>query len=123
MASLHVFISHFAIGGGAFLAFTEHLAYKRDDQRLYDWIKTHAKFFLLITTVLGTVTGVGIWWAIGLVSPNGTSLLLQNFSLFWAAEWVLFLVELVTFFVWYYTMGRTYKLPGLTLVSPSSPCL
>jgi mono/diheme cytochrome c family protein len=109
MASLHVFISHFAIGGGAFLAFTEHLAYKRNDQRLYDWIKTHAKFFLLITTVLGTVTGVGIWWAIGLVSPNGTSLLLQNFSLFWAAEWILFLVELVTFFVWYYTLGRIPK--------------
>jgi cytochrome bd ubiquinol oxidase subunit I len=109
IASFHVFISHFAIGGGAFLALTEQLAYKRNDERIYDYIRRHAKFFLLLTTVTGAITGVGIWWAIGLVSPNGTQTLLQNFSMFWAVEYLFFLAELVTFFVYYYTMDRIPK--------------
>lgn len=109
VATLHVFISHFAIGGGAFLAFTEQLAYKRNDARIYEYLRQHAKFFLLITTVVGAITGVGIWWAIGLASPSGTQVLLQNFSLYWAAEYLFFAAELVTFFVYYYTLGRIDK--------------
>jgi cytochrome bd ubiquinol oxidase subunit I len=114
-AILHVFISHFAIGGGAFLAFTEQLAYKNKDERLYDWLKGHSKFFLLVTTVLGVVSGVGIWWATGLASPNGISMLLQNFSLFWAIEYLFFLAELVVFYAWYYTQGRMDKKTHLSI--------
>jgi cytochrome bd ubiquinol oxidase subunit I len=105
-AVLHVFISHFAIGGGAFLALTEQLAFNRQDDNIYAWLKTHSKFFLLVTTVLGVVTGVGIWWSIGLANPNGTSLLLQNFSLLWGIEYLFFLAELMTFYAYYYTWDR-----------------
>ena len=114
-ATLHVFISHFAIGGGAFLAFTEHLAYKKNDQRIYNWLKKHALFFLLLTTVLGTVSGVGIWWSTGLANPAGIGTLLQNFSMFWAVEYLFFAAELVTFFVWYYTYGRIPKKTHLNI--------
>lgn len=114
-ATLHVFISHFAIGGGAFLAFTEHIAQKRNDDAIYDWLKTHAKFFLLITTVLGVVTGVGIWWSIGLANPSGTQVLLQNFSLFWAVEYIFFLLEILTFYAWYYTFGRVDRKTHLNI--------
>lgn len=105
-AILHVFISHFAIGGGAFLAFTEQLAYNKKDDALYAWLKTHMRFFLLVTTVLGTVTGVGIWWSIGLANPGGASTLLQVFSPMWAIEWIFFAAELATFFVYYYTYDK-----------------
>jgi mono/diheme cytochrome c family protein len=109
IAIFHVFISHFAIGGGAFLALTETLAYKKNDDRIYEYIKKHSKFFLLLTTVLGAVSGVGIWWAIGLANPSGASVLIQNFGLFWGAEWTFFAAELATFLAYYYTMGKMDK--------------
>ena len=59
IAVLHVFVSHFAVGGGAFLVVSEHLAYKRNDSGLLDYAKRHAKFFALVTLVFGAVTGVG----------------------------------------------------------------
>ena len=42
----------------------------------------------------GTVSGVGIWFAIGLTHPEATSTLIHNFVFGWAMEWVFFLVEL-----------------------------
>ncbi|XVJ50819.1 MAG: hypothetical protein HEQ32_01515 [Vampirovibrio sp.] len=115
IAILHVFISHFAIGGGAFLAFTEQLAYKKQDDQIYDYLKKHSKFFLLLTTVLGALSGVGIWWAIGLASPNGTQTLLQNFSLFWAVEYIFFALELATFLAYYYTWEKLDRKTHLKL--------
>ena len=34
VAVFHVFISHFAVGGGAYLVLTERRAYARDDAQL-----------------------------------------------------------------------------------------
>ncbi len=115
VAILHVFISHFAIGGGAFLALTEQLAFKKNDDRLYDYLKKHSKFFMLITTVLGAVSGVGIWWTIGLANPSGAQLLIQNFSLFWAVEYLFFAAELVTFLAYYYTFDKIPRATHLKL--------
>jgi len=66
----------------------------------------HSKFFLILTAVFGTVSGVGIWFAIGLTHPEGTSTLIHNFVFGWAMEWVFFLVELTTIVVYYYTWDR-----------------
>jgi cytochrome bd-type quinol oxidase subunit 1 len=52
------------------------------------------------------VSGVGIWFAIGLTHPEGTSTLIHNFVFGWAMEWVFFLVELATVAVYYYTWDR-----------------
>ena len=72
IAVLHVFISHFAVGGGLFLALTERKAYREGDTELLAYTRKHSTFFVLLTLVLGAVTGVGIWWTIGLVHPTGT---------------------------------------------------
>lgn len=109
MSIIHIFVSHFAVGGGIFLAFTEQLAYTRQDERIYDYLKRHSFFFLLVTTVFGAVTGPGIWWAISLASPNGTQFLIQNFTWFWALEYLAFAAELSTFFVYYYTWNRVSR--------------
>jgi cytochrome bd-type quinol oxidase subunit 1 len=105
IAIFHIMIAHFAVGGGLYLAFAEAKALKQNR----DWlpiIKEHSRFFLLLTGVFGTVSGVGIWFAIGLVQPEATSTLIHNFVFGWAIEWVFFIVELTSAAVYYYTWGR-----------------
>ncbi len=103
---IHVYISHFAVGGGIYLALAEELAYRRKDDRMYDFLKQHSRFFLLLTTVAGAVTGVGIWFSISLVSPDGIHSLIQSFTLAWAEEYLFFVAELATAFAYYYTWDR-----------------
>ncbi len=106
IAILHVYISHFAVGGGLFLAMTEHKAL-RDGRK--DWLvrlRGYSKFFLILTGVVGAMTGVAIWFAIGLVSPEGTSTLIHNFVFGWAMEWVVFIVELTLAAAYYYSWDR-----------------
>ncbi|MBL7650377.1 MAG: cytochrome C, partial [Candidatus Hydrogenedentes bacterium] len=77
--------------------------------------KGHSRFFLIITTVSGAVTGVGIWFSISLVSPDGTASLIQSFTLAWALEYLFFVAELATAFVYYYTWDRVSKETHLLL--------
>ena len=91
---LHVFISHFAVGGGLFLVLAERKARREQDGALRDYVKRHSRFFLLVTLVLGAVTGVGIWFTIALVNPQGTSSLINTFVWGWAAEWTFFITEI-----------------------------
>jgi mono/diheme cytochrome c family protein len=106
VAILHVFVSHFAIGGGFFLVITERLAYRKGDQHLERYVTGHSKFFALVTLVFGAISGVGIWFTIGLVSPAATSSLIHIFVWGWATEWVFFLVEIAAAIVYYTTWNR-----------------
>ncbi|TAN37306.1 MAG: hypothetical protein EPN23_06270 [Verrucomicrobia bacterium] len=106
IAIFHVLISHFAIGGGLYLPYAEMLAARRGDREWRAVIKKHSKFFLILTGVFGTVTGVGIWFSIGLANPEATSTLIHYFVFAWAMEWVIFLVELTTIAIYYYTWDR-----------------
>jgi mono/diheme cytochrome c family protein len=94
IAILHVCVSHFAIGGGAYLVMTESRSYRTNDAGMLDYVKRHSQFFALLTLVFGAVTGVGIWFTIGLVSPEGTSSLIHTYLWAWASEWVFFVVEI-----------------------------
>ena len=69
----------------------------------------------ILTGVFGTVSGVGIWFAIGLTHPEATSTLIHNFVFGWAMEWVFFLVELATVAVYYYTWNRIDEKLHLTV--------
>ena len=106
VAVLHVFVSHFAIGGGFFLTLTEYYAYRKNDSGILNYVKLHSRFFALLTLVFGAVTGVGIWFTIGLISPAATSSLIHNFVWIWALEWVFFLVEVAAAIVYYSTWDR-----------------
>ncbi len=103
---LHVFVSHFAVGGGLYLIYAEKKGLKENSQPILDFTKRHARFFLLVTMVFGSISGVGIWFIIALVNPAATSLLIHNFVFGWAAEWVFFTVEIAAAFVYFYTFGR-----------------
>ena len=103
---LHVFVSHFAVGGGLYLIYAEKKGLKENSRPILDFTKKHARFFLLATMVFGSISGVGIWFIIALVNPAATSLLIHNFVFGWAAEWVFFTVEIAAAFVYYYMFGR-----------------
>ena len=106
IAIFHVFIAHFAVGGSLFLVLTERKAYRENDDRVLAFVRRDSLLFLLITLVLGAVSGVGIWFAIGLVSPAATSALIHIFVWGWAIEWVFFLVEVTAALVYYYGWDR-----------------
>lgn len=108
IAIVHVFIAHFAIGGGLFLVLAERAGLRAGEQRetILAYVKGHTRFFMLLTLVAGGLTGVGIWFVIGVASPAGTRELILTFLFGWATEWVFFMGEIVALLVYYYTFGR-----------------
>lgn len=106
MAVFHVFIAHFAVGGGFFLVLTERKGYAENNPEIVKYVKRHTKFFLLLTMVAGGMTGVGIWFTIGLLSPAATSILVHDFAFGWATEWVFFLGEIVALLIYHYRFGK-----------------
>jgi mono/diheme cytochrome c family protein len=115
IAIFHVMISQFAVGGGIFLPIAERKALREGRTDWLEQLKKHSRFFLLVTGVFGTVSGVGIWFAIGLTQPEATSTLIHNFVFGWAIEWVFFLVELTCIAVYYYTWDRIPEKLHLTV--------
>ncbi len=106
IAILHVFVSHFAVGGGLYLIYAEKKGLRESSQAILDFTRQHARFFLLLTMVFGSISGVGIWFIIALVNPAATSLLIHLFVFGWAAEWVFFVVEISAAFVYFYLFGK-----------------
>ncbi len=106
IAILHVFISHFAIGGGLYLVIVESGARKRGDQATLTYLKKLSKFFILTSLVMGAITGVGIWFVIGLLNPAATEALIHNFVWAWATEWTFFVVEVAAAIFYYYGWER-----------------
>ena len=106
VAIVHVFISHFAVGGGLFLVLAERKARRDHDGEMLAWVERHSAFFAMLTLVLGAATGVGIWFTIGLIHPQATSSLIHVFVWAWAIEWTFFVVEIAAAMVYYYGWGR-----------------
>lgn len=106
IAVFHVFVSMYAVGGGFFLAYETRFAYRTGNREYLEYIRSHAWFFILITVVYGAITGVGIWWTIGLASPLPTEFLIHVFVFGWAMEYVTFILEIVSAFIFYYAWGR-----------------
>ncbi|MDR7544329.1 MAG: cytochrome ubiquinol oxidase subunit I [Armatimonadota bacterium] len=106
VAVLHVLVSHYAVGGGLFLALETQYAYRVKNRAYLDYLRAHAWFFILLTVVFGAISGVGIWWTIGLASPLATETLIHTFVFGWAMEYVFFVLEIVSAFIFYYYWGR-----------------
>lgn len=99
---VHVYVAHFAVGGGLFIWLADRAAYREGSAEPESYLRRFTRFFLLLTLVFGAVTGVGIWFAIGLVSPAATSTLIHGFVFAWAAEWFCFLGEIVALLIYHY---------------------
>jgi mono/diheme cytochrome c family protein len=109
IATVHVYVAHFAVGGGLFLVLTEMAAYRSGNPHLLEYAHKHTRFFLLLTMAFGGVSGVAIWFTVALLAPQATITLIHHFVFAWAAEWVCFTGEIVALLIYYYawnTMNR-----------------
>jgi mono/diheme cytochrome c family protein len=102
VAIVHVFVSHFAVGGGLLLVVAERKARREGDADLLGFVRRLSQGFVLLTVVFGALTGVGIWFTIGLVQPQATSALVTTFVWVWAIEWTFFAVEIAAALVYVY---------------------
>ena len=92
---VHVFLAQFAIGGGMLLWYFERLAQRgveRDARKLVDGL---FQVLVLVSFVLGALTGVAIWFATIQVGARSIGLMIDEFHWLWASEWVCFSVEVV----------------------------
>ena len=105
----HVIVSHFAIGGGLLIAVTETLSVKRGDPELRELAKRSSLMLILVSTVFGAISGVGIWVVAGLVAPGTISALIHTYVWGWAIEWVFFVLEIVAALVYYTTWDKISK--------------
>ena len=116
VAITHVLVSHFAIGGGLAIAIIETLAVRRSDPALRALAKRSSLMLILVSTVFGAISGVGIWVTIGLVQPAATSALIHNYVWGWAAEWGFFILEVVTALAYYATWDKVRPRTHLAII-------
>ena len=102
----HVFVSHFAVGGGLYLVVAETFARKANDAFRLEFLKRLTKFFVLVTLVFGALTGVGIWFIIGLLNPAATEALIHHYVWGWATEWTFFVIEILAAILYLYGWDR-----------------
>jgi cytochrome bd-type quinol oxidase subunit 1 len=115
VAILHVIISHFAVGGGLVVVATEQIAARRGDAFWLAFAERLSVFLVLLSAVLGAITGVGIWFTIGLVHPAATAALIHTFVWGWAIEWVFFVIEIAAALLYYGTWGKISRRLHLTI--------
>ena len=61
---------------------------------------------MLTTVVFGALTGVGIWFIIGLLNPKATEALIHHFVWGWATEWTFFVIEILAAILYFYGWKR-----------------
>jgi len=116
VAITHVLVSHFAIGGGFAIAVIETLAVRRRNPALRALAKRGSLMLILVSTVFGAISGVGIWVTIGLVQPAATSALIHNYVWGWAAEWGFFILEVVTALLYFATWEKVKPRTHLVII-------
>lgn len=92
---VHVFLAQFAIGGGILLAYLERLRQRRGEHAaaLGAFIESYFQTLVLVSFVLGAVTGVAMWLTTILVGSRTIGLMVDEFHWLWATEWLCFCVE------------------------------
>ncbi len=106
IASFHILPSHLAVGAFWFNVYIERKAYREGRPELLAFVKRYTLLILIFCFVFGSLSGVGIWYAATVSSPRGISALIHNYVWGWATEWVFFLIEVATIYVYYYTFGK-----------------
>jgi mono/diheme cytochrome c family protein len=104
IAVLHVFVNHpFAVGAMPLVAALEWWGWRRGDA---GWDRMAYRILtvcFVVTTTVGALTGVGIWFATSLVNPAAIGSLIRVFFLAWFAEWIVFVTEVLFIMAYYLT--------------------
>ncbi|MCM3747970.1 cytochrome c [Paenibacillus pasadenensis] len=107
MAVLHVMINHAVAIGGCVLAVSIEYRGRKDNNPALDaYAKQLTKWILIITTTVGAMTGVGIWFTTTVILPEAIGALLRIFHWAWFVEWLVFVTEVVLLLTYYYTWDQ-----------------
>ncbi|WP_160717504.1 c-type cytochrome [Chitinophaga solisilvae] len=119
IAIIHVFINHgLAVGFIPYITWLEQKgvsmagAAQITDPAWDDMVYRKMKVAFIITTTLGAMTGVGIWFSAALISPASIGSLIRVFYFAWFVEWLTFVTEVVLIMIYFLTWknaGRTLK--------------
>jgi cytochrome d ubiquinol oxidase subunit I len=114
----HVFLAQFAIGGGMLMCYFQWLAQSGRDprglaRRLLD---SYFKFLVLLSFVLGALTGVAMWFTTIQISPRTIGVMVDEFHWLWATEWTFFCLEVVAGYAFYRYGTRLNDRTRMTLL-------
>ena len=110
IATLHVIINHgLAVGFIPFVTWLEQKGLQKSsngqitdpdwDQMVYKMMRVA----FIITTTIGALTGVGIWFSASLISPTSIGSLIRVFYWAWFTEWIVFVSEVVLIMIYFLT--------------------
>lgn len=102
---IHVFLAQFAIGAGMLMCYFQWLAQTGRCSAARPFLDGYFRFLVLISFVLGALTGVGMWFTTIQISPRTIGLMVEEFHWIWATEWTFFCVEIVAGYA-FYRYGR-----------------
>ena len=119
IAVLHVMINHALAVGAIPLVTMMELHGARHHRPDWDRLayRTLAVCFI-ITTSVGALTGVGIWFATSLVNPAAIGSLIRVFFGAWFVEWIVFCLEVIAimaYFLSWKRMGQRRKRAHIAL--------
>lgn len=97
---VHVFLAQFAIGGGMLMLYLERLA-QRGAQDARTFVDGYFRVLVLISFVVGALTGVAMWFTTIQVGARTIGLMIDEFHWLWATEWVWFAVEITAGYAFY----------------------
>ncbi len=107
LASIHVFINHaFAVGAYPLVTLMEWRAFKKNDAAADELVYKVTFVLFIITTSLGALTGVGIWFSTSLIAPFAIGSLLRVFFWAWFFEWLVFISEVVLIMLYFLTWKK-----------------
>ncbi len=103
-AIIHVIVNHpMAVGAVPLVTLLEWIAHRRGNPKLDKLAYNFTFVFFIITTSLGALTGVGIWFTTALVNPDAIGSLLRVFFWAWFTEWIVFVIEVCLIMVYFLT--------------------
>ncbi|MBO8173362.1 MAG: c-type cytochrome [Bacillaceae bacterium] len=107
IAVTHVLVNHaVAIGGSLLMVGLEYRGWKMNRPDLDQVARKMSKWILIITTTVGALTGVGIWFSTMVIQPNAIGSLLRVFFWAWFTEWIVFVAEVILILTYFFTWDK-----------------
>lgn len=101
----HVFVAQFAIGGGMLMCWFQWPAMTGRSETARTFLDSYFKALVLVSFVIGALTGVGMWFTTIQISPRTIGVMVDEFHWVWATEWLFFCLEVVAGYS-FYRYGR-----------------
>lgn len=113
IAVLHAVINHSLAVGlmpvVTMLEFRGFMLRKSNPEQAEKWDNIAYKilfFAFIVTTTIGAMTGVGIWFSASLVNPASIGSLIRVFFGAWFVEWLVFVTEVVLILLYFLTWKK-----------------